>query len=375
MSELTMRNLSTKSLLALLAVVLVLISPHREVYSQPATVGDSAQKADQLFQKSRVLYTSGKMREAREALLSAWALKKSYDIAANLGTVELELGLYRDAAEHMGYSLRTFPPTGKKKHLAETKQQLAEARAQVGTLGITVSVEGAEVFVDGKLVGLAPLVDAVYVEPGARTVEASARGYTAGKVVVQVAKGGTEVVNLALAAAVAPVVAGSAGPSASGGPAVPASGSALAPPPPPRIGSSAVVPPPVESGGPSTALLVTGGVAGGLALVAGVAFAVLANGKASDAEQQAKELGAKAGQNACITGAFVSECDAIHLGPRQDQVRFANLSAWSFAGAGTLGAGTLIYALAAPKAARENQVQMSPTVVSHGGGIMLRGAW
>jgi hypothetical protein len=324
--------------------------------------------SDDLDERGKALYASGKVRDAREALLSAWTLKRSYDIAANLGTVELELGMNRDAAEHLGYSVRTFPSTGKKKNLAVTKQQLDEARKQVGALAIKVNVDGAEVLVDGVSVGRAPLADEVFVEAGGRTVEAKASGYQVGKMVVQVAKGGAEVVNLALVALAAPV-----GPVASGGPVVPLGGSASAsaPPPPPVGSGAAVVPPSVESGGPSTGLIVAGAGATGAALIAGVVFTVLANQKISDARAKNGELVAAIGPGHCTESTGV--CDDV-AGLLRDWTTFKNGAAGSFIGAGVFGAATLVYGLAA-RNTTATSVRVAPVVTASGGGIVVGGAW
>src|SRR4051812_30525864 len=99
---------STKRAVSLLALSLSVFAGDLEAHAQPAhappaRAPDAGQSADQLFQKGRALYQSGKIQPARDALAAAWALKKSYDIAANLATAELELGMARDAAEHFAY--------------------------------------------------------------------------------------------------------------------------------------------------------------------------------------------------------------------------------------------------------------------------------
>ena len=366
-----MRTILINVMLGLLVVFLMLGAPLQAARAQPGTEGDSAQKADQLFQKGKALYASGKVRDAREALLSAWTLKRSYDIAANLGTVELELGMNRDAAEHLTYSVRTFPSTGKKKNLAVTKQQLDEARKQVGALSIKANVDGAEVLVDGAVVGRAPMVDEVFVEAGARTVEAKSSGFATGRVVVQVAKGGTEGVTLTLVAVVAPVASVGAPPGPPSGsavvaPLVPAGSSTGAPPPPPPR-------PQGEEGGASRALLVTGGVAGGVALGMGVVFAVLSNGKARDADTRRAALISSTGNDACA-GAPSAACTDF-MDAANAKRTFANAAFWSFVGAGAAGAGTLIYALTAPKRATTSGLRVIPIGATHGGGLQLGGVW
>ena len=43
---------------------------------------------------------------AHAAFLEAWKLNEHYQIAANLGSMEIKLGRFRDAAEHLAIYLR-----------------------------------------------------------------------------------------------------------------------------------------------------------------------------------------------------------------------------------------------------------------------------
>src|SRR5262245_43881379 len=122
-------------------------------------------KARQLYEEGLAAIQKQKWLEARASLLAAWALNKHWQIAANLAGCELELGKFRDAAEHAAYYLKNSPPDRHEK----AEGQLKRAKAKVGTLSVSVlSVDaaGAEVLVDDVSVGRAPLDDAIYVEPG-----------------------------------------------------------------------------------------------------------------------------------------------------------------------------------------------------------------
>lgn len=371
-----MRTHSLKIALGAMALVATLSVSSRDVYSQPVADVDVAQRADALFSKGKALYASGKTQEAYEALIAAWASKKSYDIAANLGSAELTLARYRDAAEHFAYALRTFPATGNKKQLAGTKQLFEQARAHVGGLTIKVSVEGAEVFVDGKAIGRSPLQDQVFVNPGERVLEAKLAGYEPSKQSTKLAAGGAQAITLLLAPTAPPPVA-SASPSPSGmasasaAPALTASARAALPPVP---SGSAVPVIPGEHGGPSRPVLVTGGLATGAALLAGVAFVVISNGKSSDVQDQLRTLRSTNGARACTGTSVPAACTTV-----QDMIgskdTFANLALWSFVGAGALGIGTAVYALSAPQGTKKTEVRAVPIVTANGGGIVIGGAW
>ena len=135
-------------------------------HSQPDVRGaDAAQQADEHFLKGKSLLKGGNVRGAYEEYKTSWNLKRTYDIAANLGNLELSLGMPRDAAEHLAFSVRNYAITGTTpERLDKTKQLLAQARAQVTALTIHVNVDGAEVAIDGKVVGRAPIVEEVYVD-------------------------------------------------------------------------------------------------------------------------------------------------------------------------------------------------------------------
>src|SRR6185503_10534547 len=119
----------------------------------------------------------GRLEDAYRAYKAGYDLKKGYDLAGNLGNVELALGRPRDAAEHLSFCLKNFPATGTAKQLEFIRSRLAEARQKVGALSIQVSEGGAEVLVDGRSIGRSPLADEVFVDPGSRRIEARLNGH------------------------------------------------------------------------------------------------------------------------------------------------------------------------------------------------------
>ena len=136
--------------------------------------------------------------------------KQSYDIAGNLGDVELTLGKPRDAAEHLEYSYRNWP-TGKQEARQRTLERLSQAKKLVGALEISVNVDGAEITVNDTSAGRAPLNHDVFVEAGAVSISVTAPGYATETKTVPVAKGESRKVAIELTAD------GSAGAAATGG--------------------------------------------------------------------------------------------------------------------------------------------------------------
>src|SRR5271156_5274778 len=92
----------------------------------------------QLFDQAEDAFAKGDKQGAYNAYRAAWALQKSYDIAGNLGNVELKLGKYRDAAERLAFSLENFPPTGEEATQKATERKLAEAVKEIGRLHLRV---------------------------------------------------------------------------------------------------------------------------------------------------------------------------------------------------------------------------------------------
>jgi hypothetical protein len=97
------------------------------------------------------------------------------EIAGELGLCELALGKYRDAAEHLAWSLeqREALPAALQKRFEEGQRK---ATPHVAKLRVSVDPPDAEVFVDGKAVGRIARVYTLFVEPGLHMVRARAPG-------------------------------------------------------------------------------------------------------------------------------------------------------------------------------------------------------
>jgi hypothetical protein len=143
----------------------------------------------ELFDQAQAAFAKGDKQGAYTAYLKAWGLQKSYDIAGNLGNVELRLGKHRDAAEHLSYGVTNFPPTGEPSLLRVMKQKLAEAQKEIGRVTVRVTVAGVRVRVNGREVGISPLSEEAYVEPGEVVVEGELAGYEPARMVGRVGKG------------------------------------------------------------------------------------------------------------------------------------------------------------------------------------------
>jgi hypothetical protein len=321
-------------------------------------------QAGALFDKGSAYYQQGRWVEAEAAFQKAWELRQSYDVATNLGDCELEIGQARDAAEHLLYALRHFPVVAKPARRERLLQRLQEARKQVGALVVRVNVEGAEVWVDGRKVGLSPLPDEVFVEPGTRhAVEARLVGYAAAQQPVELDKGERIQVVVELvkkeggagAVPLEPVPASTA--SGSG------SGSALPPLPP---AARPIWPVAVGAG---VALIFLGG---------GIGFTVAANGKNGDVASLAAKV---EGRSTCYGQPpinIIDGCTALHEAvATRDTLSNAAVVGFGLGGLVALGTvGFSVWSWSRPGVGASGRVvQIVPTLGAGQRGATVVGTW
>lgn len=137
-----------------------------------STVG-ATRTRDQLFADGLKFASQKDWSGAYAAYKAAWALDRHWGIAANLGAVEIELGKFRDAAEHIAFSLSKFPKDeSHKKAREDVEKRFAEAKAHVGAVVLQVDAARADLFFDGKWIGQSPWSDKIFAEPGQHVVTA-----------------------------------------------------------------------------------------------------------------------------------------------------------------------------------------------------------
>jgi PEGA domain len=298
----------------------------------PSAAKSAPDHADELFEQGAAAYDAGRLPEAQAKLEQAWALKKTHDIAGNLGVVELKLARYPQAAEHLTWALQHFPPTEADQAKRGFEQQLAKARAQIGALRVKVNIDGAEVAVNGRAIGMAPVDDEVFVEVGTVSVSARREGYVTAVQSITVAKGEAREVSVTLA----PVV----------------------------------VAPERRSVTPAVVL----GSVGGVALISGAVLLGVAEGKRSEmasltvTTQHSCVAGNPSPQGACATLASVAS-NADRLG---------DLGVGGMVLAGVAAAGVVTYLLwPAPRreAGAVPMVRVLPVVGAGGGGVLFAGSF
>lgn len=332
--------------LARMSLLATMMSAAPNTFAQPSaqpgvSQGSTVDPAEERFRRGNAFYKEQKFAEAEAEYEAALALKKTHDIASNLGHAELKQQKHREGAEHLALAIRMWPPTSSAEKRAYAEGALAEARKHVGMITVKVSVAGALVAMDGKPVGLSPLEGELYMDPGSHVVEATLAGYELTRQAIDAKAGSTSGVELTLK------------PKAETGPVVP-----------PRTPKRSLVPAIVLGG------VAVAGVAAGLGLYFG------ANGKLDDATELAGTIRSQNGT--CKEGAQVHAlCEDLASAKSTGKV-LDGVAIGSFALGGLAAAGAAVYLLWPAKENRlpekRGQVSVYP-IVGAGGGVGVRGSF
>jgi hypothetical protein len=167
--------------------------------------------ARKLVDEGYDLRAQEKNKEAFEKLWCAHHTIKSYDLLGNLGLIELELGKYPAAANHMAMSLRSWPnlkDPKKRERYRQLEEQLNLAKLRALEIAVEVNRDGATVAIDGEIIGISPLPGPHYVAPGDHEVTAHIKDLPTATRKVRGKAGGSERVQLSIDAAAAPALPG-----------------------------------------------------------------------------------------------------------------------------------------------------------------------
>ncbi len=277
---------------------------------KPAPSPPAPETADSLYNQGNDAYDRGDFALALELYSGAFKLRKSYDIARNLGLAELKLGKLRDAIGHFTYSLEQYPS-----NRADTKKQvvewLAQAKTQVGTLHLTVEPEAAVCKLDGAPIAREERDGDILVDPRETKLECAAEGYRTDRRSVKIDKAATETLTITL---------------------VRTGKGVDVPPPPPPPGGYAGLPLPTRQkvtwvGLGLGALLVAGGAVSG----------VLSITKAGEADGRLADLRKQTGRDFPCAAPAAAACGDL-ADARKFQDLTGNLAFWTLlAGAGVAG--------------------------------------
>lgn len=345
--------------LAVAAAVALALAAAPAVAQPPVETvsADTPDEASKLFKKGNDAYKMKKWDEAEKAFEEAWALKQAYDIAGNLGDVEVFLGKYRDAAEHLEFSLRNWP-AGQEVAKKRTAERYAEAKQKVGTLTLKVS-EGAEITVNGKAIGKSPLPGPVFIDPGAATIEAKI-GAKSAKKTVALDVGDSRELELVIEGEAAAVGPAAADPGTDGGAQPPAGGNGSG-----GAGASGDTGGTQPGGGSSfrTVGMIASGAVALVGLGVGVGFYMAKQSAKDDADSIRKDK--KLGTSGCAGSTKPAAC--ADLADANDKAkRSQTISTIGFIGAG-VGAAAFVAFLLMPSS--KPTTALHPILDEHTAGL------
>jgi tetratricopeptide (TPR) repeat protein len=321
---------------------------------------DSTQAVKELVRQGTAEYTKQHWEAARAAFLKAWELKQHYAIAANLGDVELKLGRYREAAEHIKYALANLPPEHAERR-SDAEASLKECRAHLSAVRVSVSVTGTTVRLDGQEVPQEVLADELLLDPGPHKLEGEKAGYLVSSRDFLAAAGESREVRLDLSPQPPPADVSELGVGTANKPAENMSEA--------------------HSSRPAW-ILISGGAATVVAAGLGTYFSLHASSLASDSKQISAQIDQEStataiGTNSqCATNAAMrpEACDRLMQNNSQ-RTHTLNAATASWVASGVLGVATVVAYLVwptrsgdtTPKSAR---VVIAPWLADARGGMM-----
>ena len=150
-----------------LAAATLAVEPPRALASGPT---EPAALARRYYEDGVAAANAKDWEKAYASFIEAWKLKQHWQIAVNLGQAELRLSKYADAAEHLSYYLREATELHPE-DVKQAREWLDQSKQKSGILRLNVAPKGAQIFVDGKLVGTAPIERETFVDVGWHAVE------------------------------------------------------------------------------------------------------------------------------------------------------------------------------------------------------------
>ncbi len=349
----TRNRLAALTIAGVFASVAAVVGSATPALAQAAPAGSHHERADELFIKAREAIQHKKFDVAYPMLVEAWSLRQADDIAGLLGQVELELGKHRDAAEHLTACLRLLSAKDAAKR-QQLEKALEKAKREVTTVDVEISPNGAQVLVDDAVVGIAPLADPIFLNPGEHTIEAKLGGWEPAQATLVAERGARRELSLVLSRSTQPAtpVASTSAPKPG------------APSPDPGTDRGSDTP----SSGRTTVLAIEGAVLA-VGLVVGTVYAVKTHSDADDIKS-ARASGPEDGTG-CSRPEYASQCSAL-LDARDRYDTDKSISTVGFIAAGVAGVAGVATLLLWPSEERPAAKSSAGLFVSPGGaGVSL----
>jgi hypothetical protein len=285
-------------------------------------------KQREIFQQANKFWDENKFPQAEALYKQAWAIKKSYDVAGNYGNLLADMGKPRPAAELLSFALREFPAGGRPALRDALLKRLSEVTRLIGTLRIEVRQADAEVFLDGQPIGKSPLAGEIFVDSGSHQIEARKAGFFPAQQTIEIAKGKSLPVKLALR----------------------------------------------EPEGPNKTVLYAGGGVAGAGVVAGAILTVLGAVKKTDALRA----------TALAAGGCPPFADSQPAGPCADgksaingKAALTTAGVYTLVGGAAVGVATLVYTFVGGEKPPSGSARLRvlPVIAGDGGGVVLGGTF
>jgi hypothetical protein len=168
---------------------------------------DPRKAAGAHYQKGLELANRAEYRSALDEFNAAYAASPNFAVLYNIGQAEVAIGRPRQAIESLTKYLRDGGEQVPANRRQQVELQLKELKGAFAYLSVTTKPEGALVNVDGSNLASTPLGEPLRLAPGSHIVAVSRVGYSTETMLVGIAEGQQQTLNLELR----PLVAGDPG--------------------------------------------------------------------------------------------------------------------------------------------------------------------
>lgn len=145
-----------------------------------------ADEADEHFKKGTELADKGQAPEAEEAFEKAWALRKAWDIAGNLGLMEAAQGKWEEAAEHMHYAVEHIGSLASPAHREGLEERYRNVIGRVAMVEVSTQPANAKLELSGRAAASSP---PLFLMEGQYTLTVTADGYQTQELPLKVTTG------------------------------------------------------------------------------------------------------------------------------------------------------------------------------------------
>lgn len=159
-------------------------SPTTATSENEATSHDTAapeppdvEEARRRFDRGVKLYSEGDFTLAVIEFERAYELVSNYRVLYNIGQVSIQLRQYAKARQALEQYLTEGQGEIEEGRLAEVQADVDMLKSRTAKLTVTTNVAKARVFLDGKLLGVTPLPDAILVDAGSHSLEVERTGF------------------------------------------------------------------------------------------------------------------------------------------------------------------------------------------------------